>query len=91
MDIPLDVQAKIDALMAEYESTPKTSIWMGYRSPARHVDSSKGVAILAEISELKRPYMPKVVKWSPESKADKARRVAVAVRRALKQEKEGRI
>ena len=91
MDIPLDVQAKIDDLMTEYEATPKTTIWMGHRSPSRYIDSHKGTLLLAEIHALKSPYMPKVTKWSPEPKADKAKRVAIVVQRALKQEKEGRI
>ena len=91
MAIPLDVQAKIDALMAEYEATPKTSIWMGHRSPNRYIDSNKGTALLAEIDALKMPYMPKRVKWTPESSESKAKRVAIVVQRALKQEKEGRI
>lgn len=96
MDIPLDVQEKIDALMAEYEATPKTSIWMGHRSPNRYIDSNKGTALLAEVNALKSPYRSKDDKksrpwWDGESSESKAKRVAIVVQRALKQEKEGRL
>lgn len=91
MDIPADVQAQIDTLMIEYESAPKTSIWMGYRSPRREVDSPEANLLLSRIDKLKAPYMDAAKPWQSEPKEGKARRVSVAVQRALKQEKEGRI
>lgn len=91
MDIPADIQAEIDGLMSEYRNTPKISIWMGYRSPRREVDSPAANLLLTKIDKLKSPYMDAAKPWQRESVESKARRVSIAVQRALKQEKEGRI
>ena len=96
MDIPLDAQAKIDEAEAELEVLQNDRGFIGdfvARSRYDELISNAG----DYIRSLKNPYEPRTVEpreasdWTPESKADKAKRVAIVVQRALKQEKEGRI
>ena len=88
MDIPLDVQAKIDALVAEYNKIPKVIIWMGHRQASREIDSHSASLVLDKIAVIKAPYEPKGVKWTPESKESKKRRVDRVVQHAMKQSSE---
>ena len=96
MDIPLDVQTKIDEAEAELIELRYDRQFIGdFKARASH----DGIIERREdyIRSLKNPYIPRTVSvmpvstYSPESRVDKAKRVAVVVQRALKQEKEGRI
>ena len=96
MDIPLDVQAKIDEAEERVKSLRHDKQFIGdFVARARHDELISEVGDY--IRSLKNPYEPrsvepkKVSSWTPESIESKRKRIDRVVQHALKQEREGRI
>ena len=95
MDIPADVQAKIDEISNRIDELNFDKQFISGANARGRNDELKN-DLYSQMQALRSPYLPREDKksrpwWDGESSESKAKRVAIVVQRALKQEKEGRL